>query len=152
MIEIVLSVSQAIIILALLIFFYKRDSEDKVYRQKLEEKLTSLPEDLQTKIMDTVKEINLHVLETSSQNFASYLKHIKELEKLTLPRPITSADVEAVWNRGTKMAENEISQNQEDGSIELNEDNFKNIPMTKDTNVMFEFQGGESDIPTTIVD
>lgn len=87
---------------------------------------------------------------TTEQERIAYLRHINQLEKMLVEkgRPkleIDEDDVRRIMERGPEKTDNEIAHETDDGSIEINESNFKNIPFGLNTNVLIE-----GDMPTTI--
>lgn len=134
MIESVLIVSQTIIILSLLVYH--------LFKERIG-----------SKEMDRFKgffnEQTVKNNDFTLKSLSAYLKHIQQLEKIVLdnkkPRPIDEDHIKEVLMRGPEPAENEISRIEDDGSIELNETNFKNIPFGVNTSVLFE-----GDMPTTV--
>lgn len=137
MVEVTLAVSQTLILLALLFYFYKREVKKDILGQSALETFQ--------KQFDAMEERKDALLEA---NFSSYLKHIANLEKMVLPKPVTAKMVQDVIARGPEeVVENQI---EETGTpeIDINEENFKNIPINRDTRVIFE----ESDPPTQVLD
>lgn len=72
------------------------------------------------------------------KTFIEYLKHNERLEKMILPQPVTKRAVEEILMQSGPMIPNDIEKNDKDIEKEQLEDLLARIPITKDTNVMFE--------------
>lgn len=79
----------------------------------------------------------------TAEERAAFLKHISLLEKMSIDKGKPRMDIDEdqirdILMRGPEKAENEIFKDSDDGSIEINESNFKDIPFGPNTNVMIE--------------
>lgn len=127
MVEIVLSLSLAAGFIGLLVYIYFHEKEERELRDK----------DL-TRIQKLMGE-----------SFRDFLKHIEKLEKMTLPKPVTTKEVQKVLDRVGEVTdagafENEI-ETEEDKGVELQSDEWTGL-INDETKVAFE--GDES--PTMV--
>lgn len=129
MTEVILSICLAIGFLGLLTYLYFHEKEE---RQLRNEDLTRIQ-----KLM--------------GESFKDFLKHIEKLERMTLPKPVTTKDVQSVMDRmGTVADESLEIQNdieQAEKGVELPDNNWTDH-ITADTKIAFE--GDE--IPTVVED
>jgi len=147
MVEIILTISNAVIVVAILVYFYLREIRN---RQSVDEQLTKTQtfyEKISTSKDSLLKEINSSKDKLSNQNFTAFLKHIQQLEQMVLPKPITKQMVDDIMLRTPPLTENEIEKDAE----EIDQDNFmevlSKIPMDEFTNVSFENEIDRSDGP-----
>lgn len=127
MIEIILALTQTVIIGFLLVFFYKRES---ISSQKDQETAKLIKE--------FANEQSYNVSQLVESTFSDYLKHIQKLETINVPKPVTSQMVQDILDRTPVMAEPNQIEEVEDNGIRINEDNMSSIPLNGDTNIMFE--------------
>lgn len=129
MVEVVLSICLAIGFLGLLTYIYFHEKEE---RQLRNEDLTRIQ-----KLM--------------GESFKDFLKHIEKLERMTLPKSVTTKDVQSVLDRMGVVADEslEIAHDNEiekaEPGVELPDDNWTDH-ITGDTKIAFE---GE-EIPTVV--
>lgn len=123
----VLAFANTAIIIAILIYFYFKDSRQR-------EETGSQIE----KSQDFIKEMLIGRDKVVTQNFKDFLTHIRKLEEMTLPKPVTKAMVNDIMLRTPPLIENEIEKDPET----INQDNFMDvlgrIPIDRNTNVSFE--------------
>lgn len=130
MVEVILSICLAVGFLGLLTYIYFHEKEE---RQLRNEDLTRIQ-----KLM--------------GESFKDFLKHIEKLERMTLPKPVTTKDVQSVIDRMGTVADesleikydNEIEQEENKGVELPNQDWTGHI--TAETKIAFE--GDE--IPTVV--
>jgi hypothetical protein len=135
-----LVLSQTIAFASLLVYFFLKDKKQDQDRK-------SFADDLKGYFQDVNKKSETVFVQT----FNSYLKHISNLEKMVLPKPITQKMVEDVLKQTPPIVrevfvENEIDKVEDDG-IKITESNFNKIPIGQTTKVMFE-EG--DDMPTVV--
>lgn len=137
MIEVVLALTQSAILIAFLVWFYFREKD----KDKNAETIDSRKQKFYVDAME--QSTNL-----VTQNFSSYLKHIANLEKMVLPKPISDRDVKAVLDRTPPIVENDIERIEDDPFGYNKEESFARVPINNETQVMFE--EGEDMIPTEV--
>lgn len=135
MVEIILAITQAVVLIAFFTFF--------LLREKHQEQIDSRKQKFYVEAMDQTTEL-------VTKNFSTYLKHIANLEKMVLPKQVTEADVRAVWDRTPPIVENDIEKEADDPFGFNQEESFAKVPINNETQVMFE--EGEDMIPTIVED
>lgn len=139
MIEVVLALTQSAIFIAFLAWFYFREKD----KDKTAETIDSRKQKFYVDAMDqSTKLVN--------QNFSSYLKHIANLEKMVLPKPVSDKDVQAILDRTPLIVDNDIERIEDLPYPFDSEESFAKVPITSETQVMFE--EGENMIPTEVED
>lgn len=140
MVEIALAITQITLVLAVLFYFYKREK----FRETLNEETDSRKQQF---YVEAMKQSTALV----TQNFSTYLKHIQNLEKMVLPKPITQKDVQDILDRTPPIVENDIDRDDSDDPFGFaKEESFARVPINNKTQVMFE--EGEDMIPTEVED
>lgn len=139
MIEVVLALTQSAALIAFLVWFY--------FREKDKDKNTETTEARKQQFyVDAMKQSTALV----TQNFSSYLKHIANLEKMVLPKPVSDIDIKAILDRTPPIVDNEIDKVEDMPFPFASEEDFAKIPINNETQVMFE--EGDDMIPTEIED
>lgn len=136
MIEIILAVTQAVIVLFLLVFFYKREHRSI----EKDQETSRLVRDF---AVQQAKE-NIAVIKSIS---TEYLKHIQKLETINVPKPVTQKSVQEILDRTPPMAEPNSIDKSDDNGFEITEANLGSIPIGDKTKVVFE----GNDFPTEIL-
>lgn len=139
MVEIVLAITQVIVILTITFYFYKREK----FRDALTEEIDSRKQAFYVEAMKQSTEL-------VTQNFSTYLKHIQNLEKMVLPKPVTQKEIKDILDRTPPIVENDIEKVGDDPFGFNKEDSFARVPINNTTQVMFE--EGEDMIPTEVED
>jgi len=143
MIEIVLSICLALGFLGLLVYLYFREKEDRVYKNKIQTDLTNLPIELQKFYATIAEKDQARTQKVLGDTFTKYLKHIEGLEKMVLPKPVTTSDVQSVMSRMGTIADEslEIEHDNEieraEKGVELPTDQWTGF-INGDTKVAFE--------------
>lgn len=114
MIEIVLSLCLALGYIGLLIYLYFHEKAEREYIKKIQTDLTNLPLELQKFYAAISEKDQARTQKVLGDTFTKYLKHIERLEKMVLPKPVTTKDVQSVMNRMGTLA---------DESLEIKHDN-----------------------------
>lgn len=139
LVVIILALANVTCLISGLVFFYHREK-----RQMREAQEVVL--DSQT----FYENVNQRTGVLLGQAFNSYLKHIQNLEKMVLPKPITQKMVVDVLKESppafTQPVENEIEKPDKTPGA-FDEDIFKNIPIRRDTKVVIQ---EENDLPTFV--
>lgn len=148
---------EVITIVFLLGFLVYKDIQYYKDRNKFEEAISVLPQKLET--------ITSNLFKEREKTFTLYLKHIQTLEKMAFPKPVTTKMVREVLNRTPELSpnmepfENQIEKDPDKDTvldsngkpvdpnqIEVNDQNFGDIPITSDTKVAFE-----DELPTRVM-
>ena len=148
MIEIILAITQSVTLIALLVFFLVRENRHREDAQKGTILLKEFANEQSSNTSQLVEKLTNDTEKLLEKTHISYLKHIRELEKMILPSPVTTERVQSVLDRIPDLAENDIAKrDEEELAMDIDENSLKNIPINNQTNVVFE---GLDDIPTTI--
>lgn len=147
---IISSLTSLVTIISLLAFFFAREKEQLLYKKHLEVLVTNIPQDIQSSYNKILESRDKLFVKGFDKTFALYLKHIQALEKMALPKPITTKMVRDVMDRdieGGGEYKNEIEKEEED-SVPVTESNLAHII---NSNPKIEFEGPDDiDIPTVI--
>lgn len=146
MTEIFFAISWGILMIALLVFFFLEKKEELTYKKHLEIMVTEIPKEMQVLYGRILEDRDKQFSKMLDKTFSSYLKHIQALEKMAIPKPITTKMVKEVMERDLPTIENEIDRVEED-SIPVTETNLPDI-INKNPKIVFESDDGE--IPTVI--
>lgn len=138
MVEIVLSLSLVLMVVSILTYFFIRE---RLHRTTDSQTITLLEQHF-SKISQE-KDILISTL------MLEHLKHIANLEKMILPKPVTQKDVQSILDRTPLIVDNDIEKI-EDNGIEITEDNLGSIPFSGSTKVIIEGEGDDS-IPTQVI-
>lgn len=138
MLEILLSISNLILIISILFyFFHKEVQQGSIFKEELSS-LEQFYANINEGKDSLVNELSSSKDKLISQSLSAFLKHIEKLETSVLPKPINKKMVEDILAQTPPMVENEIEKTQE----QVNQDNFMevlaNVPITADTKIAFE--------------
>ena len=99
--------------------------------------------------MEISKQNNQQTQKVLGDSFKNFLKHIEKLEKMVLPKPVTTKDVQSVMSRMGTLADETLEiQNdieQAEKGVELPKDDWTGF-INADTKVAFE----DGEVPTVI--
>jgi len=151
MVEIVLVVTNFLIVLTVFVYFYLREVRHREDAQDQILQVSQFYRESSTAQENLFKEISLSKDKLVGQSFVAYLKHIQGLEKMVLPKPINKKMVEDIMLRTPPISENEIDKQDE----EITEDNFMDvlskIPITGATSVAFENEISAGEVPESVL-
>lgn len=137
-IEMVLTISNLLMVIAVLFYFYfqevkqKEEVRDQTYKSQQFFREMNNSKDL------LYKEISLSKDKLTNENLIAFLKHIKNLEEMVLPKPITKGMVDDIMLRTPPLVENEIDKDVGKIDEENFMDVFSKIPLDGNTKVAFE--------------
>lgn len=127
MIEITLAITNLLLVVAVLTYFYLREIKQT---ERLEDQIFST--------QGFFEEMNQTKDNLIRENFKNFLAHIKHLEEMVLPKPVTRSMVDDIMLRTPPLSENEIEKNPEEINQENFMDVFSKIPINANTKVVFE--------------
>lgn len=130
--------------------FYIYDT--RKYIGGIHKQLVDMPTELQKVHKELSHEKDKQTYKVMQESFKDFLKHIEKLERMTLPKPVTTADVQSVLNRMGEVTdagafENEIEKDPNKG-VELPKDDWTGY-INADTKVAFE---EDEELPTVVED
>ena len=138
MVESVLAITNLLLVVAVLVYFYFREIKHQNSIDNQLEKTQKFYEQISLSKDALAESSSESEKKLLNQIFGSFLKHIKELEQMVLPKPITRNMVEDIMLRTPPLVENEIEKNPEDITEENFMDVFSRIPIDDNTKVSFE--------------
>src|SRR6266702_816784 len=147
MLELFAFISILVTMIGILTYFYFHEKEQQVYISNIQHDLTNLPIELQRFYAEISSKDSSRNQKLINDTFRQFLSHIKDLERMVLPKPVTEKDEKSVMNRIGTIAddkeeiqwENEIEKAEK--GVELPKDDWTGYINT-DTKVAFE---GEED-------
>ncbi len=147
MLELFAFISILVTMIGILTYFYFHEKEQQVYISNIQHDLTNLPIELQRFYAEISSKDSSRNQKLINDTFRQFLSHIKDLERMVLPKPVTEKDVKSVMNRIGTIAddkeeiqwENEIEKAEK--GVELPKDDWTGY-INADTKVAFE---GEED-------
>lgn len=157
LIEIVLVISNLLLVLAILSYFYLREikskTDDDQRISKIEEFYSQAMTDTNmvfTEQLQTISDLSKSKDDLTQKTLMEYLKHNERLEKMILPQSVTRQAVQEVLSNMPEMVPNDIEKSDKELDQDQLQDLLARVPITKDTKVMFEGDVG-SDLPEEII-
>lgn len=93
---------------ALLVYLYFHEKNQSDYIKQIQDNLTNLPIDLQKFYTELQQKNNERSQKIIGDSFKDFLKHIEKLEKMVLPKPVTTRDVQSVMSRMGTLADESL--------------------------------------------
>lgn len=147
----ILVIANTVIVIAILIYFYFKDAK---HTEETTYQITNSQDfirEINTSKDELLKEVTQSKDKLTNQNFKDFLTHIRKLEEMVLPKPVTKQMVNDIMYATPPLTENEIEKNSED----INQDNFmdvlSHIPIDNNTRVSFENEIDTGDVPEEIL-
>lgn len=142
MLEMVLGICLAVGFIGLLVYLYFHEKSEREYIRKIQTDLTNLPTELQKFYSEIAARDAARTQKALENSFRDYLKHIERLEKMVLPKPVTTTDVRKVMDRIGDVVdesleiENDIEKEKDKG-VEIENNDWTGL-INADTKIAFE--------------
>lgn len=138
----ILALCLVLVFVSLLVYFYFHEKEEKKYIKGIQASLITIPSDLQKLYAEIAERDNARTQKTLSETFTKYLKHIENLERMVLPKPVTTKDVQSVMSRIGQVADESLEiqndiEKEEDKGVEMPSDTWTGY-INAETKVAFE--------------
>lgn len=150
LVEIVLVVSNLLLVLSILTYFYFREMTKDPLEVSDKGRLADFFARNTEKYMDSLVAITESKDDLFQKTLIEYLKHNERLEKMILPGPVTRKAVEEVLSNMPEMVPNDIEKSDKELDQDQLTDLLSKVPITRDTKIMFEGDVG-SDLPEEII-